>query len=201
MSLKRMSKRPGTATPGERLARVERERLMLRAAGDAFATQGFHGSSMDDIARAAGITKPMLYRYFGSKEGLYAAYLQTTGHELVDKIRAPETRGEPPEVRLRAGVRAFLNYVKEHRAGWTVLHVETTVPADAEVAHEVAELRGRIIRLLTNLFGDEAFAHAFTGAAESLATWWVNQPNPSIDEASAILMSIAGTATSFDQAP
>ena len=127
MSLKRMSKRPGTATPGERLARAERERLMLRAAGEAFATQGFHGSSMDDIARAAGITKPMLYRYFGSKEGLYAAYLQTTGHELVDKMRAPETRGEPPEVRLRAGVRAFLNYVKEHRAGWTVLHVETTV--------------------------------------------------------------------------
>jgi AcrR family transcriptional regulator len=201
MSLKRMSKRPGTATPGERLARAKRERLMLRAAGEAFATQGFHGSSMDDIARAAGITKPMLYRYFGSKEGLYAAYLQTTGHELVDEMRAPETRGEPPEVRLRAGVRAFLNYVKEHRAGWTVLHVETTVPADAEVAHEVAELRGRIIRLLTTLFGDEAFAHAFTGAAESLATWWVNQPNPSIDEASAILMSIAATAMSFDQAP
>ncbi len=201
MSLKRMSNRPGTATPGERLARAERERLMLRAAGEAFATQGFHGSSMDDIARAAGITKPMLYRYFGSKEGLYAAYLQTTGHELVDKMRAPDTRGEPPEVRLRAGVRAFLNYVKEHRAGWTVLHGETTVPADADVAHEVAELRGRIIRLLTTLFGDEAFAHAFTGAAESLATWWVNQPNPSIDEASAILMSIAGTATTFDQAP
>jgi AcrR family transcriptional regulator len=196
-----MSMRPATATPGERLARAERERLMLRAAGEAFATQGFHGSSMDDIAHAAGITKPMLYRYFGSKEGLYAAYLQTTGHELIDKMRAPETRGEPPEVRLRAGVRAFLNYVKEHRAGWTVLHGETTAPADAEVAREVAELRGRIIRLLTALFGDEAFAHAFTGAAESLATWWVNQPSPSIDEASAILMSIAGAATTFDQAP
>jgi AcrR family transcriptional regulator len=201
MSMRPGTATPGTATPSERLARAERERLMLRAAGEAFATQGFHGSSMDDIARAAGITKPMLYRYFGSKEGLYAAYLQTTGHELVDKMRAPETRGEPPEVRLRAGVRAFLNYVREHRTGWTVLHGETTAPADADVAHEVAELRGRIVRLLTTLFGDEAFAHAFTGAAESLATWWVNQPNPSIDEASAILMSIAGAATTFDQAP
>jgi len=200
MSLKRMSKRPGTATPGERLARAERERLMLQAAGEAFATHGFHGSSMDDIARAAGITKPMLYRYFGSKEGLYAAYLQTTGHELVDKMRAPDTRGEPPEVRLRAGVQAFFAYVKEHRAGWTVLHGETTAPADAHVAQEVAELRGRIIRMLTTLFGDEASAHAFTGAAESLATWWVNQPNPSIDEASEILMRIAATATSFDHA-
>src|ERR1700729_2822506 len=132
MSLKRMSKRPGTAIPGERLARVERERLMLRAAGEAFATHGFHGSSMDEIARAAGITKPMLYRYFGSKEGLYAAYLQMTGRELVDKVRAPDTRGASPQVRLRAGLRAFLAYVKEHRAGCTVLHGETTAPADPQ---------------------------------------------------------------------
>ena len=197
--MKRMNKRPGTATSGERLARVERERLMLRAAGEAFATHGFHGSSMDGIARAAGITKPMLYRYFGSKEGLYAAYLEMTGRELVDRVRAPDTRGQSPQVRLRAGLLAFLTYVKEHRAGWTVLHGETAAPTDAQVAREVAELRGRIIRMLTNLFGDEAFAHAFTGAAESLATWWVNQPQPSIDEGTAILMRIAATATSFDR--
>jgi len=199
MSLKRMTKRPGTATSGERLARVERERLMLGAAGEAFATHGFHGSSMDAMARAAGITKPMLYRYFGSKEGLYAAYLEMTGRELVDKVRAPDTRGESPEVRLRAGLRAFLTYVKEHRAGWTVLHGETAAPTDAQVAGEVALLRGRIIRMLTTLFGDEAFAHAFTGAAESLATWWVNQPDPSIDEATAILMRVAEAATSIDR--
>lgn len=103
-------------------------------------------------------------------------------------------------MRLRAGLRAFLTYVKEHRAGWTVLHGETTSPTDAQVAREVAELRGRIIRMLTTLFSDEAFAHAFTGATESLATWWVNRPNPSIDEATAILMRIAEAATSFDPA-
>jgi AcrR family transcriptional regulator len=174
---------------------------MLRAAGEAFATHGFHGSSMDDIARAAGITKPMLYRYFGSKEGLYAAYLQMTGHELVDKVRAPNTREQPPEVRLRAGLRAFLTYAKEHRAGWTVLHGEAAAPTDAQIAREIAQLRRRIIRMLTTLFGDEAYAHAFTGAAESLATWWVNQPQPSIDEATALLMRIAEAATSFDRIP
>lgn len=194
-----MTKPPGTATSGERLARVERERLMLRAAGEAFAAHGFHGSSMDEIARAAGITKPMLYRYFGSKEGLYAAYLRMTGHDLIDRVRAPDTRGQSPRARLRAGLRAFLTYVSEHRAGWTVLHGEAAAPSDAQIAREVAELRGRIIRILTTLFGDEASAHAFTGAAESLATWWVNQPNPSIDEATAILMRIA-EATSFDPA-
>jgi AcrR family transcriptional regulator len=174
---------------------------MLRAAGEAFATRGFHGSSMDDIARAAGITKPMLYRYFGSKEGLYAAYLRMTGQELVDNVRAPNTREQPPQVRLRAGLRAFLTYVKEHHAGWTVLHGETAAPTDAQIAREIADLRGRIVVMLTNLFGDEAYAHAFTGAAESLATWWVNQPQPSIDQAIAILMRIAEAAPSFDRGP
>lgn len=186
-----MNKPSGMPASGERLARVDRERLMLEAAGEAFATHGFHGSSMDDIARAAGVSKPMLYRYFGSKEGLYAAYLRIAGRELIDRVRAQDTRGQPPLVRLHAGLRAFLSYVQEHRAGWTVLHGETTTPTDAHIAREVAELRGRIVFMLTTLFGDAAFAHAFTGAAESLATWWVNQPQPSVDEATAILMCIA----------
>jgi AcrR family transcriptional regulator len=184
---------------GQRLARADRERLMLRAAGDAFSAQGFHRSSMDEIARAAGVTKPMLYRYFGSKEELYAAYLRMTGHELIDRVRAPETRNQSPQARLRAGLRAFLTYVDEHRAGWTVLHGESTTPADAHIAREIGGLRARIIAMLTTLFGDEAAAHAFAGAAESLATWWLNQPQPSIDEATDILMNIAHGASSFDR--
>ena len=193
-----MSKPSGMPASGERLARADRERLMLRAAGEAFATHGFHGSSMDDIARAAGVTKPMLYRYFDSKEELYVAYLRLAGHELIDRMRGLDTRGQPAPARLRAGLNAFLTYVQEHRVGWTVLHGETTTPTDAHVAREVAELRGRIIGMLTTLFDDTAFAHAFTGAAESLATWWVNQPDPSVEEATTILMNIAEARLTHD---
>ncbi len=53
--------------------------------------------------------------------------------------------------------------------------------------------------MLTTLFGDEASPHAFAGAAESLATWWLNQPQPSIDEATDILMNIAHAASGFDR--
>jgi AcrR family transcriptional regulator len=183
---------------GHRLARAEREHLMLCAAGDAFSTHGFHRSSMDEIAQRAGVTKPMLYRYFGSKEDLYAAYLRMTGRELIDRVRAPETQNQSPQARLRAGLRAFLSYVAEHRAGWTVLHGESTAPADAHIAREIATLRARIIAMLTALFGDEALAHAFAGAAESLATWWLNHPGMSIDEVTDILMNIARAASIFD---
>src|SRR5436305_1062683 len=133
-----MSKPSGMPASGERLARADREHLMLRAAGEAFAAHGFHGSSMDQIAHAAGVSKPMLYRYFGSKEDLYAAYLRLAGNELVDRVRALDTRGQSPLARLHAGLEAFLTYVDEHRVGWTVLHGETTAPADAQIAREVA---------------------------------------------------------------
>jgi AcrR family transcriptional regulator len=177
-----------------RLPRKEREDLMLRAAGRAFAARGFHAASMDVIAADAGVSKPMLYRYFGSKKGLYAAYVRSSGRELVEGVRAPETRDEPPEVRLRAGIRAFLGYVEARRAGWTVLHGETTAPTHAAIAREVAELRGRIIRMLVALFDDEAFAHAFAGAAESLATWWAAQPQRSVEDATEVLLRIAAPA-------
>jgi AcrR family transcriptional regulator len=173
---------------------------MLQAAGEAFATYGFHGSSMDEIARAAGVSKPMLYRYFGGKENLYAAYLRLAGQELIERVRAPDTRGQPPLERLRAGLKAFFAYVEDHRAGWTVLHGETTAPNDAHIAQEVAELRRRIVHMLTTLFGDSAFAHAFTGAAESLATWWINQPQPSIEQATELLMEIARAAPTHNHA-
>ncbi len=186
-----MSKPSGRSASGERLGRADRERLMLDAAGEAFATHGFHGSSMDEIAAAAGITKPMLYRYFGSKEGLYVAYLRMTGRELIERVRAVDSVGRSPEARLNAGLRGFLTYVAEHRTGWRVLHGETSAPTDAAIAREVAGLRQRILRLLTILFGDEAFAHAFTGAAESVATWWIDDPNRSIDQATDCLMGIA----------
>jgi AcrR family transcriptional regulator len=177
-----------------RLPRKEREELMLQAAGRAFAARGFHAASMDAIAADAGVTKPMLYRYFGSKEQLYADYVRATGDELVDRIRAPETRDQPPDVRLRAGLRAFLSYVAAHRSGWAVLHSETTAPTDVAIAREVAELRQRIIHILTALFDDEPFAHAFAGAAESLATWWATKPHRSLDDATDILMRIAAAA-------
>src|SRR3954447_15651873 len=104
-----------------RMPRAEREDEMLEAAGQAFATHGFHAASMDAIAEAAGISKPMLYNYFGSKEGLYAAYIQRSGQTLLENMRVAAAPTDPPVVRLRAGVLAFLSYVEAHGPGWSVL--------------------------------------------------------------------------------
>ena len=72
------------------MPRSLREQLILEVAGQVFAEGGYERASMDRIADLAGVSKPMLYAYFGSKEGLYVAYIERTGGELVQRLVAAD---------------------------------------------------------------------------------------------------------------
>jgi AcrR family transcriptional regulator len=84
----------------------------------------------------------MLYAYFCSKEGLYVAYVDRTGRELLDRLAGATTPDDQPSVRLRAGILEFLAFIEEHRDGWQVLFGELT--SMGPVVEEVAVLRRRI---------------------------------------------------------
>lgn len=166
---------------------------MLDAAGAAFAARGFHAASMDDIAEAAGISKPMLYSYFGSKEGLYVAYVERSGRAVLDSMRRAAPPDAPPDERLRSGILAFLTYADEHRAGWRVLFTEARSQG-GPVAAELTGLRDRIARMLAAFFESPAFAHAFVGAGESVANWWLEHPHVPKQQIADLLLGIARSA-------
>src|ERR1700744_5013917 len=182
---------PASRATRHRMPRAEREDEMLHAAGAVFARSGFHDASMDAIAEAAGISKPMLYNYFGSKQGLYAAYIERSGRALLTSMREADSRGAPAAQRLHAGILAFLTYAEQHRAGWTILHRETLAEGGV-VAEELSGLRELVTEMLTTLFGDEAFAHAFAGAGESVTGWWLAHPEQPKERIADILMDIPG---------
>jgi AcrR family transcriptional regulator len=135
----------------------------------------------------------MLYNYFGSKQGLYVAYVERSGRALLQSMREAESRSAPAAQRLHAGILAFLTYAEEHSAGWTVLHRETLAQG-GPLAAELSELRARVAHMLSTLFGDEAFAHAFAGAGESLATWWLAHPRQPKEQIAKVLVDIARSA-------
>jgi AcrR family transcriptional regulator len=143
---------------------------------------------MDRIAELAGVSKPMLYAYFGSKEGLYLAYVERTGAELVQRLVG--VGGEHGESRrLRPVIDEFLAFVEEHRDGWTVLFRElnTSLP----LAEQVAQLRTEIVDEVRRMLeredagsraglvapASEGVAEAIVGAGESLANWWLKRPS------------------------
>src|SRR5215212_1674937 len=117
--------RSGKRRAGTRLMpRAVREQQMLEVAGELFAERGFHAASMDEIAERADISKPMLYAYFGSKEGLYSAYMERIGARLLEAMDAAVDPALEPRAQVYASMAAFLGFVEEHRPGWAVLQRE-----------------------------------------------------------------------------
>ncbi len=166
------------------MPRERRGQLILDVAGQVFARAGYHSASMDEIAELAGVSKPMVYAYFDSKERLYQAYIERAGGELLERL----VRARPPDNRpasvLRTRITEFLAFVEEHGDGWKVLFGE--VGSTRPFAEQVAELRERIAQTIRPMLGDaslgvaapadDAIAHALVGAGESLANWWLDHP-------------------------
>jgi AcrR family transcriptional regulator len=176
-----------TPTPRRRLPRPERERQILDAAHACFAARGFGAVTMDDVAAEVGVTKPLLYAYFGNKEQLYIACMQRAGDALLQTVaRAVEAAPRPADM-LRGGVEAFFAFLGEDREAWRVLFDET-LPAGGEVARRVSDYRDRLLALIVDAQLErvpparrdavavqaQALAHALLGACEALARWWLH---------------------------
>ena len=183
-----------------------REHEMLEVAGGVFAQRGFHAASMEEIAAGAGVSKPMIYNYFGSKEGLYFAYIELAGQRMLARMRdAVQAAGRAPEERLWASALAFFGHVDDNRDEWAVLFGELA-SRGAPFSREVSGIRATVSDGTAALFdevldgagvspdkigGTEPLAHAFVGAGESLANWWLDHPEESQAAMAARLMNVA----------
>jgi AcrR family transcriptional regulator len=192
-----------TRSPRRRLPRAERERQTLAAALSVFTARGFEAASMDEIAMRAGVTKPMLYRHFDSKEGLYLACIESAGRPAIETFRAAVASETAPDRRLWAGARAFFGWVEDNREVYARLFLEATARGGAPGAL-VTELRRDMGRTLADLFTAsaraagvgvmaevEAQAVCLYGATEALARWWLDHPDVSRDLVALRLVNFA----------
>ena len=188
-----------------RMPRAARERKMIEAATKVLAKRGYHDASMDEIAARSRISKPMLYAYFDSKEGLCRACIRQARRRLYDSIEAGADAGAAPDEQLWLGIIAFFRFVEERPDDWAVLLGEATAGVGAfardvaEVRREVAEGVRPLLRAAAaaegadpgSLEATEPLAHALIGAGESLAEWWVHHPDVARDGVARLLMNFA----------
>src|SRR3954447_9691450 len=104
-----------------RLPREDRMEQTLAVARGLFAERGYAGVTMDEVAAEVGVTKPLLYNYFGNKEGLYAACMERAGDALSATIEASVASATTPQEAMRAGGHAFFSFLDSERAAWAVL--------------------------------------------------------------------------------
>jgi len=193
-------------TPGRpKVPRQVREQQMLRVAERAFAQRGFHAASVDAIAEGAGISKPMVYAYFGSKEGLYRACMQRARARLLTALRDGVDTSAAPDQQLWHGLLAVFTFVERERDSWAILLGEVTqgtgpfAQDGAAVRRELSALIAELLRRAASAEGLDAaalasadqLARALMGAGESLAVWWGEHPEEPVERVALVLMNFA----------
>jgi len=156
----------------QRLSASARREQILDVALDVFANSGFHGASMNDIAEAAGVTKPVLYQHFDSKRDLYQALIEEVGNRLrtnIDKATAEATNGKS---QTELGFRAYFRWVADDHDGFRLLFGSGSRRDDEfnEAIRKITAESARAVAPLIAVDIDEShretLAHALVGLAE-----------------------------------
>lgn len=152
-------------------ASARREQLIDVAVG-VFARHGYHTTSMNDVAEAAGVTKPVLYQHFASKRDLYLALLDEVGRRLLDRITKATADGADGRSQTQAGFRAYFHWVSEDHEAFLLLfgsgarRDEEFAAAARRVTDEVARSIAPLIAVDIPAERRETLAHAVVGRAE-----------------------------------
>jgi AcrR family transcriptional regulator len=172
--------------------RPVRARQLVELGEELFAERGFAKASMDELARRAGVTKPVIYELFGSKDGLFRACLEGLALRLAESIAdaargADEAGAAPdPEARLRAGGVAFLRFAAENRVAYELLYEGRFSDAAANVRRRQATLIFELMKEMAREDVDpgelEVAANAVNSAYEGVAHWMWDHPEMDVEE-------------------
>jgi AcrR family transcriptional regulator len=176
---------PAASRP--RLSKDERRARILDAAAQVFADRGYESASLDEIAQAAGISKPVIYDHFASKKQLHISLLDSQTDQLLRFMTERVTAEQTVERQLAAGFHAFFEFVETHPYAWRLIFGDPTA-ADAEIvaAHDVIKRRATSViaalaaanpmpRGAEDAEDDvlnEVFAQLIKTASNGLAAWW-----------------------------
>jgi AcrR family transcriptional regulator len=189
-----------------RLTAEERRAGILDAALAVFSARGYHASSIDDIAREAGISKALIYEHFDSKQGLYGDLLEQNANELFERL-ASSLAGvevESGAARLATGLDAFFSFVEERRDAWRILFQDVSDPETSAALDRVVEQVTVVVAALIaqdpgarsqDKDGSEpairVLAQMLVGAVQSVANWWAEHPEVAREQALEIVMDFA----------
>ncbi len=177
----------------DRPQHVERREQLLLVARGIFAERGFQSTTMDDIAKEAGFTKPILYQYFDSKTDLYHEIVTQTAQKLLSSLDAAVSSVESPRTKIEVAFRVYFEMVVTETDAFRILFIHAH---EGQTAAELRKLEMGLIAFLEpyiniSISDDHRrqLAAGVVGIAEgAAATWMVQQaakgwPTPTPSEA------------------
>jgi AcrR family transcriptional regulator len=177
-----------------KVPRAVREPQMLDAALRVFAQHGYHGASMAEIAAGAGVTKPMVYAYFGSKDDLYLRCIDHATTRLLATFDVAREADESLDEMLWRRILSYFRFVGERRDEWLVARRQA-VASGGPFSERVRRARKLAVQVVVSQLREaiaqagtpteeselEPLAEAIVGAGEALADWWMDHPQESAE--------------------
>ena len=193
-----------TTTPkgGARLPRAARRTQIIDTAAGAFLRTGFDGTSMDDVAAAAGISRLVIYRIFATKEDLYRAVLSSVTDELLAEFEGLDLA----QIRPRGGiVRIMLEIARRHPDAFRLLWRHAAhEPAFASFSDEFRAVLAEYSKSFITLIGKSIEPDMLQWCATSLAAHllegmssWLDHGDPAIDD-DYVVLQVCGLLSMID---
>jgi AcrR family transcriptional regulator len=192
------------------MSRAERERQMLDVAEQVFGERGYRATSMDEIAERCGVSKPMLYEYFGSKDGLLLACVARSQAELHEVTQKAVAGATDPRDMLWRGMVAYFSFIDSHSRSFAML-VQEPVAGPPETARAIEDIRRQQSTLIAGVLATfaagapadvvEACTEIIIGASERLSLWRTRRPEVSVEDAARYMTDFCWSGLSPYLAP
>lgn len=178
----------------------QRRAQLVDVARGLFAERGFEGTSVEEIAARAGVSKPVVYEHFGGKEGLYAVVVDREMGSLLAQVTAALQSGGRPRVVLERAALALLDYVESSTDGFRILVRDSPVPqTTGTFASLLSDATGQVEYILAAEFAarglDEDYAPMYAqmlvGMVALTGQWWLDARSPDKSVVAAHLVNLA----------
>ena len=178
----------------------ERRQQLLDVGRHLFAERGLDGTSVEEIAAQAGVSKPVVYEHFGSKEGLYAVVVDRE----MDRFLTMANRlleGEDTRAKFEAAAIGLLRYIDENTDGFRIL-VRDSPPAGSgsgNFGSMIADIAGQVEYTLRDVLAARGYdprhapmyAQMLVGMVTFTGQWWLDARKPKLEEVAAHLVNMA----------
>jgi AcrR family transcriptional regulator len=167
-----------------RMTRSERREQLIDVARALFAERGLEGTSVEEIAAHAGVSKPVIYEHFGGKEGLYAVVVDREVRTLHDAIRAAITTPDAsPRALIELGTLALLDYIDDRPNGFRIISRDSSgTSPEGSFQTILSDIASRVEDLLAEEFGKRGlesdvaplYAQMLVGLVALAGQWWMD---------------------------
>jgi AcrR family transcriptional regulator len=165
----------------------QRRRQLLDIGRGLFAEKGFEGTSVEEIAATAGVSKPVVYEHFGGKDGLYAAVVEAEQAKLLEAMTAALTLPNPPRQVLEVAAMTLLDYIETDTDGFRILVRDSPITkADGGFASLMSDVAGHVEYILGEQFAARGFdpqmaplyAQMLVGMIALTGQFWLDHRKP-----------------------